>query len=165
MTWALRIAFVLICLSANGALVVWSRVPVGFGLMAPAGVYLIGLSFTVRDLIHDRVGSTGTFWTILAAVAVSMAVSTRFAMAGGVALCLSETCDLFVYEPLRSRGRRMQAIALSNLVGLTVDSALFLWLAFGSLDMMLGQVLGKVWATLAVLPFVAVIHAPTRVRS
>jgi uncharacterized PurR-regulated membrane protein YhhQ (DUF165 family) len=41
----------------------------------------------------------------------------------------------------------LAAASLSNTVGLVVDSALFLQLAFGSLDFMAGQVVGKLWMT------------------
>ena len=37
-------------------------------------------------------------------------------------------------------------------MGLLVDSLAFLWLAFGSLDFLAGQVIGKAWMVLAALP-------------
>ncbi len=43
----------------------------------------------------------------------------------------------------------------SSAVGLVVDSVVFLYLAFGSLDFLLGQVLGKGWMVLLALPFIA----------
>ncbi|HWT07685.1 MAG TPA: VUT family protein, partial [Roseomonas sp.] len=46
------------------------------------------------------------------------------------------------------------AVAASGAVGLLVDSVAFLWLAFGSLDFLAGQVVGKAWMVLAALPFV-----------
>ena len=42
----------------------------------------------------------------------------------------------------------------SSLVGLVVDSMVFLWLAFGSLDFLPGQIIGKAWMVLLALPFV-----------
>ena len=41
------------------------------------------------------------------------------------------------------------------MVGLVVDSIVFLWLAFGSLEFLFGQVLGKLWMVLLAIPFVA----------
>jgi hypothetical protein len=41
------------------------------------------------------------------------------------------------------------------MVGLVVDSIVFLWLAFGSLDFLLGQIVGKAWMVLLSIPFVA----------
>ena len=42
----------------------------------------------------------------------------------------------------------------SSIVGLVVDSIIFLWLAFGSLDFLAGQVVGKAWMVLLSIPFV-----------
>ena len=41
------------------------------------------------------------------------------------------------------------------MVGLVVDSIVFLWLAFGSLEFLAGQVVGKAWMVLLSIPFVA----------
>jgi hypothetical protein len=41
------------------------------------------------------------------------------------------------------------------MVGLVVDSLVFLWLAFGSLDFLLGQIVGKSWMVLLSVPVVA----------
>jgi hypothetical protein len=40
--------------------------------------------------------------------------------------------------------------------GAVVDSALFLWLAFGSLDYLAGQVIGKSYSTIAVVAAVLI---------
>ena len=40
------------------------------------------------------------------------------------------------------------------MVGLVVDSIVFLWLAFGSLEFLAGQVVGKAWMVLLSIPFV-----------
>jgi len=41
----------------------------------------------------------------------------------------------------------MLAVLLSGIAGAVVDSILFLYLAFGSLDYLLGQVIGKLYAS------------------
>lgn len=74
--------------------------------------------------------------------------SPALAVASTVAFSLSETLDLAVYTPLRARNRYV-AMAASNVVGLAVDSAVFLTLAFGDLTWLPGQLLGKTWATAA----------------
>jgi len=126
--------------------------PVGFGLYAPSGVLMIGAALVLRDLIHEQFGAR----TALLAVAVGAALSVLFAspalaVASGAAFLLSEMADFAVYAPLRKR-RLYTAVVLSGLVGSIVDSGVFLLLAFGSLDFMAGQVLGKAWMSLAVLP-------------
>ncbi len=73
---------------------------------------------------------------------------------GGGILLLSEFADFAVYTPL-ARRRLVVAVLASSMVGLMVDSIVFLWLAFGSLDFLLGQIVGKAWMVLLSIPFVA----------
>ena len=132
--------------AANWALATFGLVPVGFGLLAPAGVYFAGLAFTFRDLTQEQLGRGWTFGAILVGAALSALVSPQFALASGTAFLFSETADFLVYTPLRHR-HWLGAVALSNTVGLVVDSALFLLLAFGSLAFLPGQIVGKAWMT------------------
>ena len=53
-----------------------------------------------------------------------------------------------------ARRRLITAVVLSSMAGLVVDSVVFLWLAFGSLDFLAGQVVGKAWMVLLSIPFV-----------
>ena len=134
-------------IGANWAIQTWGIVPVGFGLAAPAGVYLAGLAFTLRDLVQE---SCGRRWALIAiglGAGLSWLISPQFAVASGLAFAASELADFVVYTPLRKR-HWLGAVALSNTVGLAIDSALFLWLAFGSLDFLAGQIVGKLWVTL-----------------
>jgi hypothetical protein len=137
--------------AANWAIVTFGLVPVGFGLLAPAGVYFAGLAFTFRDLTQDQLGRRWTFGAILIGAALSAGISGPLALASGVAFLISETADLLVYTPLKEK-HWLGAVTASNTVGLVVDSALFLFLAFGSLEFLAGQIVGKLWMTgLAVL--------------
>jgi uncharacterized PurR-regulated membrane protein YhhQ (DUF165 family) len=144
-------AYVGTIVAANWAITRFGVVPVGFGLAAPAGVYFAGLAFTLRDLLHETLGRRWVLVAIAAGAGVSFWVAApRLAVASAVAFGLSELADFAVYEPLRRRW--ITAVVASNVVGLVVDSALFLWLAFGSLAFLPGQVIGKAWMTvLAVL--------------
>ena len=132
--------------AANWAIQTFGIVPVGFGLMAPAGVYFVGAAFTFRDLAHEAVGRGLIVLAILIGAALSAIVSPQFALASAVAFGVSELADFAVYSPLRERGW-LRAVAVSNAVGLVLDSILFLWLAFGSLDFLPGQIVGKAWMT------------------
>lgn len=123
-------------------------VPVGFGLMAPAGVYAAGLAFTFRDLVRESLGRGWMVGAVLVGAALSAFLSPTFALASGAAFLLSESLDALVYEPLRRRSW-LGAVAASNVAGFVADSVLFLLLAFGSLDFLAGQLLGKAWMTLA----------------
>lgn len=136
------ILYIATIFGANWAVSTFGFVPVGFGLVAPAGVYFVGAALTLRDLAQERVGTAPILLAILVGAGLSAFVSPQFALASGAAFLLSELADFAVYTPLRRR-KWLLAIALSNTVGLLVDSALFLWLAFGSLDFIAGQVVGK----------------------
>ena len=74
-------------------------------------------------------------------------------MASGVAFLLSELVDFAVYTPLQRR-RLVLAVVASGLVGLVIDSVLFLQLAFGNLDFLLGQIIGKAWVVLLSIPII-----------
>lgn len=49
--------YVCTIVAANAAIQRFGMVPVGFGLLAPAGVYFAGLAFTLRDLTQDTPGA------------------------------------------------------------------------------------------------------------
>ena len=99
----------------------------------------------------------GVKWAAVAVV-LGAGLSAFFAppalvVASGMAYLFSETADLAVYTPLQRR-RLLLAVFASSVVGLVVDSILFLYLAFGSLDFLLGQVIGKSWMVVLALPFI-----------
>ena len=137
--------YVLSIVAANVTLAVIGIVPVGFGLMAPAGVLWAGIALTLRDLVHDALGRWWAVGAIVAGAALSSLISPAFAMASGIAFLVSELADLGVYAPIRRR-HWLTAITLSNTVGLVVDSVLFCWLA-GFLAFVPGQIVAKVYVT------------------
>lgn len=139
--------FIATVVAANWAITTFGLVPVGFGLIAPAGVYFAGLAFTLRDLVQDQLGRGWVVGCIVAGALLSALLSPKFALASGIAFLLSELADFAVYTPLRER-HWLGAVAASNVVGLVVDSAVFLLLAFGSLVYLPGQLVGKAWVTL-----------------
>ncbi len=131
-------------------------VPVGFGLMAPSGVLVIGLALVLRDAVQQQLGTAWAVGAIMAgALLAGLVAPPALVVASAAAFLLSELADLAVYTPLRKCGLAW-AVLLSGIAGAFVDSALFLWLAFGSLDFMAGQVLGKFYASVAVAGFFAV---------
>ena len=143
--WPL-VAYIATIFAANWAITTFGLVPVGFGLLAPAGVYFAGLAFTFRDLTQDALGRRWTYAAIIIGAGLSGFLSGPLALASGVAFLFSETADFLVYTPLHHR-HWLAAVAASNTVGLVIDSALFLMLAFGSLDFLAGQIVGKLWVT------------------
>jgi queuosine precursor transporter len=127
-------------------------IPVAPGIMAPSGVLMVGLALVLRDLVQRRLGRA---WS-LAAIAVGALVSATFApasllLASVTAFLFSELADYAVYTPLQRRGL-VRAVFASATVGLAIDSVVFLLLAFGSLDFLAGQIIGKSWMVLLTLP-------------
>jgi len=137
-------------------------IPVAPGILAPSGVLAVGAALVLRDLVQRRLGLIWSF----AAIAIGAVLSIFFAppaliIASTLAFALSETADLLVYTPLQRRGLVLAATA-SSVVGLVIDSIVFLTLAFGSLDLLSGQVLGKLWMVLAALPVLVWIRSRDR---
>ena len=155
--------FYMACIPAANLLVTHvGLIPVGFGLMAPAGVLVVGLAFTVRDLLQRVAGP----WWALAAIAVGTALSfavgdPAIALASAAAFGLSELVDMGIFTSLRSRP--LIAVGVSNAVALVVDSVVFLGLAFGSLAYLPGQIVGKLLMT--VLALVVLVPLRTRLRA
>lgn len=138
-------------------------VPVAPGLLAPSGVLTVGAALVLRDVVQRCLG---LIWG-LAAIAVGAVLSILVApatlvIASGTAFALSELADFLVYTPLQRR-RLMLALVTSSTVGLVVDSLVFLLLAFGSLEFLPGQIVGKLWAVLIAVPLVRLLRrvAPT----
>lgn len=130
-------------------------IPVAPGLMAPSGVLMVGLALVLRDLLQRRLGLAWAIAAILAGAALSAFLAPpALVLASAVAFLLSEFADLVVYTPLQRR-RLVLAVALSGTAGLVVDSVVFLHLAFGNLDLLAGQVIGKAWMVLFSLPLIA----------
>lgn len=129
-------------------------VPVAPGVMAPSGVLMVGAALVLRDLVQRRLGVEFGIGAIIAGAALSAGLAPRsLVLASAAAFLLSEFADFAVYTPL-ARRRLVAAVVASSIVGLIVDSIVFLWLAFGSLDFLFGQILGKLWMVLAALPFI-----------
>lgn len=130
-------------------------IPVAPGLMAPSGVLMVGLALVLRDLVQRRLGIGYGLGAIATGTAVSgLLAPLPLVVASTSAFLLSELADFVVYTPLQKR-RLVLAVLLSGIVGLVADSLVFLWLAFGSLDFLAGQIVGKLWTVLLALPAIA----------
>ncbi len=129
-------------------------IPVAPGIMAPSGVLMIGLALVLRDLVQRRLGLPWAMAAIGAGTVLSALLAPpALVLASAAAFLVSEALDLAVFTPLQRRGLVL-AVAASSLVGLVADSLVFLWLAFGSLDFLAGQVIGKAWMVAAALPLI-----------
>ena len=129
-------------------------IPVAPGILAPSGVLMVGLGFVLRDLVQRRLGFVAGLGAIIVGALLSAWIApAAIVIASASAFLLSELADLFVYTPLQRR-RFVTAVVASSIVGLAVDSAVFLYLAFGSLEFLPGQILGKLWMVVLTIPVV-----------
>jgi len=142
-------AFIACVVLANWLTATFGLIPVGFGLVATAGTYAAGLTFVFRDLIHEAGGRWLAVGAIAAGAALSWVVaSPALAVASGVTFLVAELADLAVYVPLRRRGL-LTAVLVSNVVGFTLDTFLFLYLAGFPITpaVVAGQLLAKATMT------------------
>ena len=129
-------------------------IPVGFELMAPSGVIMVGLALVLRDLVQRRLGKLWALGAIVVGALLSALIAPQaLVLASGAAFLVSELADFAVYTPLQKK-RLVLAVFMSGVVGLVVDSILFLQLAFGSLDYLSGQIIGKTWMIVLALPII-----------
>lgn len=137
-------------------------IPVWPGIAAPSGVLAVGAALVLRDLVQRRLGLR---WAIIAVVAGAvlsgLVAPPTLVLASVAAFALSESADLAVFTPLQRKGLVL-AVAASGVVGILADSLLFLGLAFGSLDFLWGQVIGKGWALLLALPAIHLLRLRDR---
>ena len=155
-------AFIATIFAANWLVTNVGIIHIGFGLMAPAGVLVVGVAFTLRDIIQRTLGPLVVIGAIVVGAVLSIIVSPAFAFASGAAFLFSELADLGVYTPMMRR-TWIGAVALSNTVGLVVDSVLFLWLSpLPVKGLLAGQIVGKAYMTIAAVAAIALVRALAR---
>lgn len=117
------------------------------GIYAPSGVLWVGAALVLRDMVQFFLGRPTAVVAMLVGALLSYLVAPSLAFASAAAFLLSESADLLVYTPMIRRGWVVPAVFTSSTVGLVVDSIVFLTLAFGSLEFIEGQIIGKFWMT------------------
>lgn len=152
---------------SNWLLTRYGVVPIGFGLVAPAGVFAVGLAFTLRDIVHRTLGRAAVVACILLGCTLAFFIEANAHIAGGyvsiavasvIAFLFSETADLLIYTPIEEQSF-LGAVAASNVVAAVVDSVLFVTLALGwSWTLIEGQIIGKIAMTAVALPVVFLIR-------
>ena len=133
-------------------------IPVGFSLMAPSGVLFIGLALVLRDWLQELTNWKWSVAAVLLGGLLSLLTSSPFiAVASAVAFVVAELFDLGVYTPLRQKGKHLAVLA-SGVVGAFVDSLLFVWIAFGSVELSFGTAIAKIYASLLVAAVLYILH-------
>tara|TARA_R100001086_G_scaffold156738_1_gene83859 strand:- start:29 stop:403 length:375 start_codon:yes stop_codon:yes gene_type:complete len=119
---------------------------------------MIGLALVLRDVVQEQLGWRWCMGAIVAGAALSGLVApAALVLASATAFLISESADMAVYTPLRER-KLWLAVVASGIVGAFVDSGIFLYLAFGSIDHMTGNVVGKIIMSLLAVPIILVMR-------
>jgi uncharacterized PurR-regulated membrane protein YhhQ (DUF165 family) len=144
-------------------------IPVAPGITAPSGVLIIGAALVLRDLVQRRMGKMWSLGAIVAGTILSAFIAPpSLVIASTVAFLLSELADFAVYTPLQKRNLSL-AVFVSSSVGAVVDSIIFLHLAFGSLEFVEGQIIGKILMALIATVVISIVrnyqHPNFRVQS
>lgn len=137
-------AYLAMIIGANWLIENIAPIPVGLGLLAPAGVYLVGPALVLRDLVQwlgGRVWSLGAL--ALGAGLSYLIASPEVATASAAAFLVSELLDFALFTWIAPRWSR--AVAAGGVAGAIADSVVFLAIAFGSMAFLPGQVLGKLY--------------------
>lgn len=129
--------------------------PVGFGYLAPGGVFAIGGVLVLRDWLN-QLDTKLSLALIPVASGLSYGIGEaagwsslqKIALASVAAFLISEGVEWVVFAPIRKRSLTL-GVALSGSVGIALDSYVFLSLAFGSLAFFDGQMIGKAEALAA----------------
>lgn len=139
-------------------------IPVAPSVMAPSGVLMAGVALVLRDGLQSKLGVRWSLYAILLGAGLSACFSEpSLVIASVLAFFFSELADLIVYTPMRKKWPAW-AIMASGLVGSIVDSAIFLSLAFGSVEFLWGQVLGKFWMSLLVALLIGILHTRKKMQ-
>lgn len=154
-------AYIGAVVTANVVTARMGLVPVGFGLLVPAGTYAAGAALLARDFVHSQGGRRWSLCAIAVAAILSWFMSTPgIAIASVAAFLIAELIDLTIFAAVRRRGF-IRAAFTSNLVSAPLDTVVFLTLAGFplTLNTLLGQMVGKlVWATAVPLGIYALVR-------
>ena len=123
-----------------------------WGLTFPAGAPLIGLTFTFRDMVQRKYGKYKCWWWMIGASIITLCFNWQLALASMAAFLVAEGVDWLIYTSVP--GSFTKRVLLSNLLGLPLDSVIFVVLAFGwNLPAIIGQTIVKL--VFGILPLAA----------
>ncbi|RNB92529.1 VUT family protein [Brevibacillus fluminis] len=128
MKYFILVCYLLAIVSAN--VITASTVPFQFGVfIIPAGTFIIGLTFILRDLVQNVIGRKYTYYTIFLATLLSAITSyilgdtLWIVLASILTFLVSETTDTEIYSRLKLPFS--WRVFYSGIVGGFLDSVIF----------------------------------------
>lgn len=136
--------------AANVAVSELAPVSVGFGILAPAGVYLIALTLALRDLVQRFSGPLGLSIAGVGGVLLSFLLAdAQVVWASVAAFAVSFAVDTLIFTLGQRKGIPLwRLVLISGLISLVPDTYVFCYLA-GFPEFIPGQLLGKAYGTVA----------------
>ncbi|MDD4081774.1 MAG: VUT family protein [Sphaerochaetaceae bacterium] len=150
--WIWAISYILSIIIAN-ILVDYFGIVNFLGLTFPAGVVLVGLTFSFRDFVQKYWGTWKIWFFIIIAAFITLFMNWQLALASVSAFIVAETIDWLIFTITKKDF--VQRILLSNTLSTPLDSILFVFLAFGwNWDAIWGQAIIKYLSSLIVIPII-----------
>ncbi|MFA7204471.1 MAG: VUT family protein, partial [Candidatus Caldatribacteriota bacterium] len=123
------------------------------GLTFPAGVVMVGLTFSFRDFVQRYFGKWKIWFFIGIAAFVTLFMNWQLALASVSAFLVSEFVDWLLFT--LTKKEFTQRIFISNTLSTPLDSLIFVYLAFGwNWNAIWGQALIKYISSLLVIPII-----------
>lgn len=162
----IMLLFLASIVGANVAVSELAPVPVGFGQLAPAGVYFVALTLALRDLVQRLSGALGVFIAGGLGLTLSLVLAApEVAWASAAAFLVSFVIDTVVFSLVARRMASLAvAVLVSGVISLVPDTLVFCYLA-GFPEFIPGQLLGKTYGTLAYAALLAMMPARRDQRS
>jgi len=172
--WLIGYSYILSIFLANLAVSYFGLVNL-FGLVFPAGALMIGLTFSLRDLVQREFGHKVWWFMIVSTIVTTLSGVIlshlpiplwKVALASAVAFIVSESIDWFVYTVMTKD--ILLRITVSNIFSTIADSILFVGIAFGAwglLPPVYGQAIVKYTSSLLVLPIILYFRQRSRIQS
>ena len=158
--WGAALLYLATAVGANWLVEEFGTATVGFGLYAPAAVYAVGPALVLRDVVQRTIGVRAAIAAVAAGTGLSYLVANpAIASASAVSFAVSELADGLVYSTLARN--LVLAVFCSGIAGLVADSVMFPMLAFGSLALTPGHLVGKTYGVIAGIAAIAAMRRCT----
>jgi hypothetical protein len=141
--------YLLSIVCANILVIYFGIISIG-PLDVPAGAVVVGITFTLRDIVQQVYGKFKCWWWMISAALISALFSPTVALASVSAFLISEAIDWLIFSTVKGSARKRSI--LSNVFGTPLDSLVFVPMVFGWVwPAIIGQAVVKLVSSLVVV--------------